>query len=73
MCKFYHLEKTDFEFELLDQSSEFKECFDFVFLNGLILFFVFKKEIKKKKNIKSNVKEFYTKKGYKKIKFLNQY
>ena len=72
MCKFYQLEKTDFEFELLDQSSEFKECFDFVFFKGLTLFFVFKKETKNKKFIKSNVKEFYTQRGYKKIKFLNQ-
>lgn len=72
MCKYYQLEKTVFKFDILDQSFEFNECFDFVFFKGLTLFFVFKKEVKNKKNIKSNVKGFYIQRGYKKCKFLNQ-
>ena len=58
MCKFYQLEKTNFEFNILDISSEFKESFNYVFEHKKgKLFFVFKTGIKKELKKEIKIKE----------------
>lgn len=73
MTKFYSLSKTDFEFCILNQSVEFFESFDCVFIKNNKMYLVFKKTLihKNVKNIKGHVIEFYKNEGFKKIIFLN--
>jgi hypothetical protein len=75
MCNFKELTETNFEFNNLDQSFEFNEFFDYVFKletkKKTVLFFVFKKNMKKKKTIIGHVINYYvSERGYNKCKFL---
>ncbi len=75
MCNFKELTETNFEFNNLDQSFEFNEFFDYVFKletkKKTVLFFVFKKNMKKKKTIIGYVINYYvSERGYNKCKFL---
>jgi hypothetical protein len=75
MCDFKELTETNFDFNNLDQSFEFYEFFDYVFKletkKKTVLFFVFKKNMKKKKTIIGHVINYYvSERGYNKCKFL---
>jgi len=68
----FELFKTDFEFNSLDESYEFNEFVDYIFLRKNTIFVVFKKEFKKNKNYKSHMTKYYKNRGWIKVKFLKQ-
>jgi hypothetical protein len=70
---YYKLKKTDFEFNHLDESGEFNEHFEKVFLRKNTLYFVFKKTVTKHKNIIGHVLRYYKKQREYKCKFLIQW
>lgn len=67
---YYKLKKSNFEFNLLDESSEFKEHFSMVIEKKNKLFFVFKKNVINHENIIRHVIEYYTNQRGIKCKFL---
>jgi len=67
---YYKLKKSNFEFNLLDESSEFREHFSIVIEKKNTLIFVFKKNVNNHDNIKSHVIEYYTNQREYKCKFL---
>jgi len=69
--KSFELLKTDFQFNHLDESDEFKEYIEYVFEYGTTIYLVFIKDFKYK-NPKSHIKEYYKKRGYLKVKFFKQ-
>lgn len=72
MTKFYKLSKSDFEFDISDQSYEFFEFFECVFIKNNKMYLIFNGESLHKNidNIKDHVTIFYKNKGFKKIIFL---
>lgn len=70
--KAFELTKTDYEFNHLDESSEFKEYIDYVFEGKNTIYLVFKKEHKGFKNPKSHIVSYYMKRGWLKVKFFKQ-
>lgn len=69
--KAFELTKTDYEFNYLDESSEFKEYIEYVFEGKNTIYLVFKKGFTNKNTI-SHVKEYYMSKGWIKVKFFKQ-
>lgn len=70
--KAFELAKTDYKFNHLDESSEFKEYIDYVFMGKNTIYLVFKKDHKGFKNPKSHITKYYKKLGWVKVKFLKQ-
>lgn len=70
--KAFELIKTDYEFNHLDESTEFKEYIDYVFEGKNTIYLVFDKEHNKEnsKTQRSHIKTYYKKKGWLKVKFL---
>jgi hypothetical protein len=69
--KSFELRKSDFEFNHLDESSEFREYIDFVFESKNTIFFVFEKGFTNT-NPEVHIKEYYKSRSSKKVKFLRQ-
>lgn len=70
--KAFELTKTDYEFNHLDESSEFKEYIDYVFESRNTIYLVFKKGHKVFKNPKGHIKRYYKNRGWLKVKFFKQ-
>lgn len=70
--KAFELKKTDYEFNHLDESSEFNEYIDYVFESKNTIYLVFKKDHKGFKKPKSHIKKYYKNKGWQKVKFFKQ-
>lgn len=70
--KAFELTKTDYQFNHLDESSEFKEYIDYVFEGKNTIYLVFKKGWKEFKNPKSHMAKYYKNKGWVKVKFLKK-
>lgn len=68
--KSYCLEKSDFDFNILDQSWEFKDHVKMVFESENAIYFVLKGNIGSTSFIKKHMKKYYKNKGWSKIKFL---
>lgn len=70
--KAFELIKTDYQFNHLDESSEFKEYIDYVFEGKNTIYLVFKKGYKGFRNPKNHMRKYYKNKGWTKVKFLKQ-
>jgi hypothetical protein len=68
----FELIKTHYEFNHLDESSEFKEYIDYVFEGKNTIYLVFKKGNKGFKNPKSHITKYYKSRGWMKVKFFKQ-
>lgn len=72
MTKFYDLKKSDFEYSLYDETIEFNEYVDFIFITKNTLYVTLSNKLTDAeiKNVQSHITSYYVDRGYNKINYL---
>lgn len=72
MTKFYDLKKSDFEYSLSDETIEFNEYVDFIFIRKNTLYVTLSNKLTDAeiKNVQPHITSYYVDRGYNKINYL---